>query len=356
MRLRSSEHCRQLQHWLSKHAGVVASLISAPDVLASCDPDEWATWNPLQLPVQKLVQLRHLHLSWVKVQSAEGVSTGSSAGGSASSNSSAAAGLPQLQELGLNHVQLPMQLLSQLLSATGLTQLYWRGVSLHETSLTGQPLPQGQVMSTLWQHLQLLPKLTELQLRGGSLTAAENTPLSTMQHLRHLAFHLEYGRRISPYMCHTVAKAVLSALQPLTQLQHLELGSCMLYRVMPRYGTEQPGDSYQCLSALTASTQLTALDLQGGRTVPLPQAAFEHMFPTGRVLPKLKVLRLSGHHSCALLCVDSAQVARIAAGCPALQEVWLAGVTRPSFDTSCLWQLPPRVTQVQGLYWSRSTH
>jgi hypothetical protein len=54
----------------------------------------------------------------------------------------------------------------------------------------------------------------------------------------------------------------------------------------------QQGENYQCFAALTASTQLTALDLLVIYAMPVPQEAFGYMFPSGRVLPNLKVPRL----------------------------------------------------------------
>jgi hypothetical protein len=51
--------------------------------------------------------------------------------------------------------------------------------------------------------------------------------------------------------------------------------------------------------------------------------------------------------------VDAPQIASIAATCPALQQLTLWGVTPKGFDVSCLAQLPPGVTQVKGLGWTR---
>jgi hypothetical protein len=80
--LRSNEHCQQLQHWLSKHAGLVVSLNNPPHLYRTGDPG--GSWSPLQLPVHKFVRLRSLDLSWLKLQSAQGASTGSSSSGGSS--------------------------------------------------------------------------------------------------------------------------------------------------------------------------------------------------------------------------------------------------------------------------------
>jgi hypothetical protein len=67
--------------------------------------------------------------------------------------------------------------------------------------------------------------------------------------------------------------------------------------------------------------------------MPVPQAAIDHMFPPGRVLPQLKVLRLSSpfHKPFSLYdqqhCVEAADVARVAASCPALEQLDLCRVT-----------------------------
>jgi hypothetical protein len=69
------------------------------------------------------------------------------------------------------------------------------------------------------------------------------------------------------------------------------------------------------------------------------------------VLLHLKMLSLTSYgfrH-----CVEAAQVARIAASCPALQELTLQGVTPPGFRVSCLQQLPQGVRTVEGLGWTR---
>jgi hypothetical protein len=147
------------------------------------------------------------------------------------------------------------------------------------------------------------------------------------------------------------ARELLAALQHLTQLQHLELKRYHLHSLepQPRQQEQQGCDSLSCFSALTASTQLTALAIHQWNDVPVPQAAFDHIFPSGRALPHLKVLSLTGFRHC----VEAAQVVRIAASCPALQELTLHGVTPRGFDVSCLLQLPPGVERVKGLGWTR---
>jgi hypothetical protein len=309
-----------------------------------------------------------------------------------------------------------------------LTQLQWEDVIIYNTNWTKRTAKE-QVLSALWQQLQLLPKLSSVWL-GGRLTSADVTPLSSLQHLQRLgvslfsnsaaaavaaaappgltALDLDLGSTLmgfgdhsapsevclsalSQLQCfrgagvrmqpstlaaktglqelhlhwpktsdrlHWISRELLSALQPLTQLRHLELKECWLNRMEPP--PEQQGDGYKCFSALTASTQLTALILEESAAPPVPQAAFDHLFPPGHVLPHLQVLSLMSccYRPCMYVgyrpCVEAVQVAMIAARCPALQELTLKGVTPQGLDVNCLKQLPLGVQNVEGLGWSRS--
>jgi hypothetical protein len=346
IQLRSSDHCGQLQDWLSKHADVVVSLNSW---------GEDGSWSPLQVPVHYFVRLRSLNLGMLKLQLAQGASTGASSGsgssGGASGGSSDVAVLPELRQLCLCRVQLSVQLLSQLLRATGLTKLDWGSVRVREgLSATKDPLQQEQVWSLLWQHLPLRPKLSELQLQVQSFTAAAVTPLSTLQRLQHLSICVSINPGMDALTCQEDARALLTALRHLTQLRHLELVRCQLFSL-----ASQP-QQQECFSALTASTQLMALAVRD-IAEPVPQAAFGEMFPPGLVLPNLTVLRLDGMKRRAG--VGAAQVAMIAASCPGLREMSLKGgspaANRRFFDASCLSQLPAGVTRVEGIDWVRRT-
>jgi hypothetical protein len=133
--------------------------------------------------------------------------------------------------------------------------------------------------------LQQLPKLSELHLHQPYLDDDEISAFSQLQRLQHFSldltgsYYLVFG---SPAL---QPEALPTALQHLTQRQHLQLYCCELHRVArqpPPSG--QQGDGDQLLSALTASTQLTAL-IVVDKPQPLPQAAFAHMLPAGRMLP-----------------------------------------------------------------------
>jgi hypothetical protein len=215
-----------------------------------------------------------------------------------------------------------------------------------------------------------LTRLSNLQcFRGEGMDGVCMQPstLSSMTGLR----ELRMGKVLHADGSEWSAWEQLAVLQSLTELRRLELEVCTAYwpyviydsriiyfdRPRPEHHGEydtpqQHANRYQCFSALTASTQLTALVLTSFQDVPVPPAAFEFMFPPGHVLPNLKVLSL-----CSFLrhydLVRAADIARIAASCPALHQLKLDGVTVPSFDVSCLLQLPPGVTRVQGLDWVR---
>jgi hypothetical protein len=340
--LKNDQHCRQLQDWLGKHAGLVVALAAEHDVMGS-EP----LWRPLRLPVLQFKHLHSLQISGINVQlSLQGVPTrsstrrkacGSLLRGPSSLCSTAAAAtaavLPQLQELKLCDCSLTLQLLSQLLSAPALTRLYWQSVEL---CISGRNwLSSREVWSTLLQQLQQLPNITTLQLHDVSCTAADIAPLSNMQHLQHFSFGVgQYNGVLRPG-----ASALLAALQHLTQLRHLQLQWCVLGS-LGILGSS----SLQCFSALTASTQLTAL-IVVDHLWPIPKEAFKLIFPPGHVLPSLTVFRLSATWPCGYSSVEAAQIARIAASCPALQELTLRNVTPQGFVNSCLPYLPPSVTR-----------
>jgi hypothetical protein len=220
---------------------------------------------------------------------------------------------------------------------------------------------------------QYLTRLTNLHSLMGEGVCMRPSSLAKLTWLRELHLctksHNSDGSKWVP-------RELLSALQPLTQLQYLGVRECNLYGIVPeppRLAWQQPQDDCQslawqqsqedcgCFSALTASTQLTCLSLYEHHHMPLPRAAFDHMFPAGRVLPHLKQLFLCTRSKSIFYdmgcrgfqhCVDAEQAARIAAGCPALQELRLFSVTSRSFDVNCLLQLPAAVTEV-GLSWRR---
>jgi hypothetical protein len=317
---------------MSKHGGVVGGLNAQGNF-----DSKWWWWRPLQLPVPQLLQLRSLDLTKLKVQlavqcapstrsstrrraSSLAVTSNDSSSSGRSSDVNSLAVLPQLQELKLRDCLLTAQLASQLLTATTLSELQWEYVELFSDSWTRR-VPTFSI-----------------------------APLSDLKKLHTLRFkHSTHGDGSVPS-----SRQLLAALQHLTQLRHLHLQGCRLHRAAA-LALEQQVKSYECFSALTASTQLTALHLAEWYQMPIPQAAFEHMLPPGRVLPHLEALVLEGPpFSVGQFCVEAAEIGRIAASCPALQKLTLVGVTSRNLDVSCLKRLPSGVTAVQGLQWSRT--
>ena len=362
---------------MAQHGGVVLSISASPS------DSFWYMWRQLQLPCPKLTQLRSLDLSRIKVSSSNSIISrggsssriNTSSGSSISSTAAAVTGsnssdhrcdsnmstaccidsadivsLPKLQELKIRDCELTVTLLSQLLSATSLTKLHreCRDPLLYGSSTWSSQLSQGQAYSALWQRLQLLlPQLVDFKLHVGSLTASDIAPLSSLQHLQHLDI---LQQSLWSDDDESGPRELLAALQHLTQLRHLQLEDMALYRVSPQPDAEQ--DSYQCFSGLTASTHLTALRLTECDKMLLPQAAFDFMFRRGHyILPDLKVINLHGRPGGP--CVDAAQVSMIAASCSALQELRLVNVTPSLFMHRHLLALPPGVTRVEGLDWSR---
>ena len=353
----------QLQDWLAKRGGVVVRLCTGGS-------GAWIKEKWLQLPVAKISAIRSLDLHGISVSSSSSSSSSSNSSSSnAGSTDSGAITLPRLEKLTLFHCKMTVQLLSQLFSATTLSKLHWAGERpdiYNSDTRAEKRLASKQAYSlschraALWQRLQLLPQLSELKLIVGSLTAADIAPLSNLQHLQHFVLWLTkdwlFVRRDRNG---SVPRELLAALKHLTQLRHLALEGLELPKAS--LAPHETADShpwggtggYQCSAALTASTQLTALKLtEFGMDVPVPQAAFDHMLPSGRVLPHLKELQLNGGAS-SWPCVDAAAIARIAASCPALQQLRLRHDRREGFDVSCLSQLPPGVTRVEGLDWIR---
>ena len=252
VRLKDCEHRRQLQLWLGKHAGVVVALTAVgksgkrrcfnrgrtnavKDYTESIQP----FFLPLQLPTLQLTQLCSVDLSHLNLKlSAQGFSTACSStrkygiptcAAPTSSSGKAALVLPQLHELLLEKCHVTLQLACQLLSATTLTALYWQDVKLYSDNLARQ-LKAGAPYASLWQHLQLLPNLKELQLLDKHTTAADIAGISKMQKLQHL--HLDLPALLDAE-CEAGPWRLLSAMQHLTQLRHLQLRDCALYQAVP---------------------------------------------------------------------------------------------------------------------------
>lgn len=137
-------------------------------------------------------------------------------------------------------------------------------------------------------------------------------------------------------------QALLKAMGRLKRLEHLRLESIELL---------QQAVHLRQFSALTASSNLTALHLKGPDDVlPVPRGAVKHMFSPKVSLPNLRILQLvvnhgtSGQDWCPLgdrrpYCVDSNDVVRVVQCCPRLQDLTMVGVLRKSCDLGNVQQL-----------------
>lgn len=124
--------------------------------------------------------------------------------------------------------------------------------------------------------------------------------------------------------------AFLSALQRLTQLQHLHLEDIMA-------DTRAP--ALQQWSALTASSQLTYLLLYEKEARPLPPGAAQRFFTAQ--LPHLQTLSLGTSSQLRFgWCLDGQDLQSIIACCPNLTSLDLQGVVRSGADMAVLSHLP----------------
>jgi hypothetical protein len=104
-------------------------------------------------------------------------------------------------------------------------------------------------------------------------------------------------------------------------------------------GTAQPSDC----AALTASSQLSHLELFSYEEQPLPAAAVQHIFPPGKQFPQLQQVSISccdfdGSNSVGP--VTAAELRAITSACPALCGIEITCVLAADVDVSALLQLP----------------
>jgi hypothetical protein len=137
----------------------------------------------------------------------------------------------------------------------------------------------------------------------------------------------------------------------------------------------------QHFSALTASSQLTMLNLVRIDDSVLPKGALQHMFPPGRQMP-MQHLPIQAHSSEGTFfppggwSLDSADLLPIVQACPDLQALHIINSVQPYADLSPVLQLPRtcslldvggaaftdaavpillQLTQLEDLSWSQST-
>jgi hypothetical protein len=139
-------------------------------------------------------------------------------------------------------------------------------------------------------------------------------------------------------------RAFLSALQGLTQLQAIHLSA----EFQSSY--EAKGVPLELFAALTAPPQLTSLELCCEDVQPLAAGAVQHMFPLGRRMPQLQVLRIKDQYykrgERYGWCVGGRDIAGIASSCPGLRELELVRVVRAGATFDGLQQLPDRLSSL----------
>lgn len=124
--------------------------------------------------------------------------------------------------------------------------------------------------------------------------------------------------------------ALMQALAGLSSLRHLQLCSIL---------TAEPPRSH--LSALTASSHLTALVLQGIMFQPLAMGALQHILPAGRQFSQLHTLELSVAADVQVnSCVDAQDLSHIISCAPQLASLDITCVLSRGADLSSLLRLP----------------
>jgi hypothetical protein len=132
--------------------------------------------------------------------------------------------------------------------------------------------------------------------------------------------------------------ALLDALLQLTQLQDLKL---------QLFAWDILSTPPQCFAALTASSQLTQLEVTRDHDTNLPMGAIQHMFPAGRQMQSLQRLGIDSIASIdRSWCITKADLRRISQCCPQLQWLDICGSVQPGADLSVLLELPDSCTSL----------
>uniref|UniRef100_A0A383V902 F-box domain-containing protein n=1 Tax=Tetradesmus obliquus TaxID=3088 RepID=A0A383V902_TETOB len=221
--------------------------------------------------------------------------------------------LQHLQELRLG-VETPRMLQDLPLSLT-LLKLNWLGTErLHSSTAPG------------------VAQLTALQHFEVDVYDSQICPsiLRHMQQLRHLDLQDIVGEELP---------VLLSALQSMQQLQRLSL-----YSIKGQVPEDNAVHQY---AALTASSQLTHLDLSWDDQVMAGGAA-QYMFAEGKQLPLLQNLCFGMDHweGHSPQLFEQGDLARLAAACPALQQLWVLPRMEPHTEEIASLVLLTSVTQL----------
>lgn len=129
------------------------------------------------------------------------------------------------------------------------------------------------------------------------------------------------------------ASALLSSLSGMRKLQHLSV-------ISQQSGlTDAQASEF---AALTASSQLTYLQVAAVEGQPMPAAALQHMFPAGKQLPLLQHVSLSCDEAGAEAghCTG-ADLRSMFSACPGLCSLDVTGLLHPDIDYDTWLDLPP---------------
>lgn len=185
------------------------------------------------------------------------------------------------------------------------------------------------------QQLQRLTSLRELQLFSCKLHPAA---LGGLKQLHKLYLHCGLLPNVTQG-----AVALLGAMQQLTCLQRLSLGSQLAL-----HAAHAPA---QLFASLTASSQLVQLSLSAGDVQPLPEGVLQHALPAGKRLLHLQELAIvcewDGVNEQPGWCVDSCDLASNVSCCPNLTQLHIEGIVRGGADVSPLLQLSSSCRQLQ---------
>jgi hypothetical protein len=264
--------------------------------------EETASTVALTGALPQLTTLTKLHLQW-KMSKALKAAVGQ---------------LAKLQELRLyqqyNEAGDPRSEGDQLNLPNSLTHLE---VQLpHSFSRTHTPSLSG---CTALQHLQL-QDITEL----------DPTMMKHMTRLTHLELDVQR-------MSHSNVSHLLDAMPAMQQLKHLQLEFGGIQR-----DYDAPAVERQQCGAFTSPSQLTSLQLSGMR---LPDACGNQLFPPGRKLPHLKMLKIRGPacprwarggQPASQPISGSADVYSLIECCPNLEELDLVAAVQQGKSLSCL--------------------
>jgi hypothetical protein len=224
-------------------------------------------------------------------------------------------GMQGLQEVSLEHVDhMPMCKLQHLPSSV--TQLHLRGNIFQIEAFNSPSMPP---------QLQQLAGLLRLELHFCAVPPTVLGAFTRLQALKLQACTLLPAPEDNSDFETEGTAALLDALAGMTCLQDLELA-------LP--GLDTVSTAPQRFATLTASTQLTRLEISPLDCIPLAKGAAQYMFPAGRQLPLLQELTImpEGADSDWPLtqwCIDGADIHSIATCCAGLRVLDLGQSVRP---------------------------